>query len=142
MTRATVRPLRLANADELHVTVVEERGRRRVTPLVEEERLRFDFTHFSPLTEEEIARIEQRVNESIRDNTAVATQIQSHEQAVADGATALFGEKYGDEVRVVSMGVQPGGTAGGNKQTYSMELCGGTHVSRTGDIGLMRITSE
>ncbi len=66
----------------------------------------------------------------------------SVDDAIEAGAMALFGEKYGDEVRVVTMGVQPGGSAGGNKQVYSMELCGGTHVSRTGDIGLIRLVSS
>jgi len=98
--------------------------------LVEEERLRFDFTHFSPVSAEEIARIEQRVNGCIRENTPVATAFQSRDQAVAEGATALFGEKYGDEVRGVSVG------------SFSKELCGGTHVNATGDIGFFKILSE
>ncbi|GAB4333554.1 MAG: alanine--tRNA ligase [Desulfobulbaceae bacterium] len=98
--------------------------------LVEEERLRFDFTHFSPLTSEEIARIEQRVNACIRENTPVATEIRSRDEAVAEGATALFGEKYEEEVRVVSVGA------------FSKELCGGTHVAATGEIGLFKILAE
>jgi alanyl-tRNA synthetase len=98
--------------------------------LVSEEGLRFDFTHFSPLTPEEIIAIEQLVNREIRRNTPVATALQSREQAVAEGATALFGEKYGSEVRVVSMG------------SFSKELCGGTHTCATGDIGLFKILSE
>ncbi|MHB8808513.1 MAG: alanine--tRNA ligase [Desulfobulbaceae bacterium] len=98
--------------------------------LVSEEGLRFDFTHFSPLTPEEIIGIEQRVNQEIRRNTPVATDLQSREQAVAGGATALFGEKYGSEVRVVSVG------------EFSKELCGGTHACATGDIGLFKILSE
>ena len=98
--------------------------------LVKEERLRFDFTHFTPLAPEEIIRIEQRVNGCIRENTPVATAIKSHKDAVAEGATALFGEKYGDEVRVVSVG------------SFSKELCGGTHVEATGDIGFFKILSE
>lgn len=98
--------------------------------LVEEERFRFDFTHFSPLTKEEIIRIEQRVNGCIRENTPVATTVQPRDQAVAEGATALFGEKYGDEVRVVSMG------------SFSKELCGGTHANATGEIGFFKILSE
>jgi len=98
--------------------------------LVEEERLRFDFTHFTPLSPEEIIRVEQRVNACIRENTLVATAVQTHEDAVAEGATALFGEKYGDEVRVVSVG------------SFSKELCGGTHAEATGDIGFFKILSE
>jgi len=98
--------------------------------LVDEERLRFDFTHFSPLTADEIKAIEQMVNARIRENTPVATVFQSREQAVAEGATALFGEKYGNEVRVVSVG------------SFSKELCGGTHAEATGDIGFFRILSE
>ena len=98
--------------------------------LVSEEGLRFDYTHFSPLTPVEIMAIEQRVNQEIRRNTQVATDLQSREQAVAGGATALFGEKYGSEVRVVSVG------------EFSKELCGGTHACATGDIGLFKILSE
>ncbi|MCL7486829.1 MAG: alanine--tRNA ligase [Desulfobulbaceae bacterium] len=98
--------------------------------LVQEERLRFDFTHFTPLTAEEMNRIEQRVNECIRENMEVSTALQSRDQAVAEGATALFGEKYSDEVRVVSIG------------SFSKELCGGTHVHATGDIGFFKILSE
>ena len=116
----------------LHATMKEILGDhiKQAGSLVEEERLRFDFTHFSPLADEEISRIEQRVNNCIRDNTQVATDVQSHDQAVAEGATALFGEKYGDEVRVVSVG------------DFSKELCGGTHVNATGDIGFFKILSE
>jgi len=98
--------------------------------LVSEQGLRFDFTHFSPLTPEEIIAIEQLVNREIRRNTPVATALQEREQAVAEGATALFGEKYGAEVRVVSVG------------SFSKELCGGTHTCATGDIGLFKILSE
>ncbi|MFZ5797059.1 MAG: alanine--tRNA ligase, partial [Thermodesulfobacteriota bacterium] len=98
--------------------------------LVSEEGLRFDFTHFSPLTPEEIVAIEQLVNREIRRNTEVCTAVQAREQAVAEGATALFGEKYGSEVRVVRVG------------SFSKELCGGTHASATGDIGLFKILSE
>jgi alanyl-tRNA synthetase len=98
--------------------------------LVSEEGLRFDFTHFSPLTADEIIAIEQLVNREIRRNTPVATALQSREQAVAAGATALFGEKYGSEVRVVSVG------------EFSKELCGGTHTCATGDIGLFKVLSE
>ena len=98
--------------------------------LVEETRLRFDFTHFSPLAPEEIAQIEQAVNREIQRNTQVATELQSRDQAVAEGATALFGEKYDSEVRVVSVG------------EFSKELCGGTHVNATGDIGFFKILTE
>jgi alanyl-tRNA synthetase len=98
--------------------------------LVEEERLRFDFTHFSPLTFGEINTIEQAVNAKIRENIPVATAVQTRDQAIVEGATALFGEKYGDEVRVVSVG------------DFSKELCGGTHVKATGDIGFFKIIAE
>ncbi|UTF60440.1 alanine--tRNA ligase [Gilvimarinus sp. DA14] len=100
--------------------------------LVNSERLRFDFSHFEPLAHEQIKAIEQMVNEQILANTPVATELCDMETAQAKGAMALFGEKYGDEVRVLSMGVD----------SFSVELCGGTHVNRTGDIGLMRIVSE
>jgi len=98
--------------------------------LVEEERLRFDFTHFSPLAGEEIRAIEEAVNAKIRENIPVATAVQNRDQAIAEGATALFGEKYGDEVRVVSVG------------DFSKELCGGTHVKATGEIGFFKIIAE
>ncbi|MDW7772353.1 MAG: alanine--tRNA ligase [Desulfobulbaceae bacterium] len=98
--------------------------------LVEEARLRFDFTHFSPLTQDEVAAIELMVNREIRRNTPVSTELQSKDQAVAAGATALFGEKYANEVRVVSVG------------DFSKELCGGTHVGATGDIGFFKILTE
>ncbi len=97
---------------------------------VRPDRLRFDFTHFSPVTADEIRVIEQRVNEQIRKNTPVTTSVLSKEEAIADGATALFGEKYGDEVRVVSI------------EGFSKELCGGTHAGATGDIGVFKIISE
>jgi alanyl-tRNA synthetase len=97
---------------------------------VDHNRLRFDFTHFSPLTLGEILTIEQMVNAQIRKNTPVATALLGREQAIAEGATALFGEKYGDEVRVVTIG------------HFSKELCGGTHVRMTGDIGFFKIVVE
>jgi alanyl-tRNA synthetase len=98
--------------------------------LVEPERLRFDFTHFSPVTREELLQIEAEVNARIRDNAAVKSEVMAAEAARAAGAMALFGEKYGDEVRVISVG------------GYSKELCGGTHANAAGDIGLFRILSE
>ncbi len=100
--------------------------------LVDPDKLRFDFSHFEPVTPEQLREIERQVNEQILDNTPVQTEITDMEQAQAKGAMALFGEKYGDTVRVLSMG----------SDDYSVELCGGTHVARTGDIGLFRITSE
>ncbi len=105
--------------------------------LVAEDRLRFDFSHLKPLDQAEIAAIEAEVNAEILANEPVGTRLMSPEDAVEAGALALFGEKYGDEVRVLSMGRQ--GEGGRN---YSVELCGGTHVRATGDIGLFRIISE
>ncbi|WP_298499462.1 alanine--tRNA ligase [uncultured Maritimibacter sp.] len=105
------------------------------------DRLRFDFTHQKALTREEIAKIEADVNAFIRQNSAVETRIMTPDDARAMGAQALFGEKYGDEVRVVSMGRAPTGK-GADKNTWSIELCGGTHVARTGDIGAFVLTSE
>ena len=99
--------------------------------LVAPDRLRFDFSHPQPMTAEEIARVEAEVNEQIQANTPVGIEHLSYDDAMARGAMALFGEKYGDEVRVLSMGGD-----------FSVELCGGTHVSRTGDIGVFRIVSE
>jgi alanyl-tRNA synthetase len=104
--------------------------------LVAPDRLRFDFSHPKPLTTDEVAAIEADVNAEVRDNSEVATHLMDPEAAVAAGAMALFGEKYGEEVRVVSMGHCDDG------RTYSTELCGGTHVRRTGDIGLFKIISE
>jgi alanyl-tRNA synthetase len=100
--------------------------------LVDSERLRFDFSHFEAVTPEELKTIENMVNEQIRANTEVTTRLMSMDDAVEAGAMALFGEKYGDEVRVLSMG----------ENDFSVELCGGTHVERTGDIGFLRIVSE
>ena len=110
--------------------------------LVAPDRLRFDFVHTKPVSEAEAARIEAEVNAYIRQNDAVTTRLMSPEEAEAEGARALFGEKYGDEVRVVAMGRRPEGETGPAGQVYSMELCGGTHVARTGEIGLLKIVSE
>ena len=98
--------------------------------LVDPERLRFDFSHFQPLGAEELQAIETLVNEQIRINADVETRVMAVDQAMEAGAMALFGEKYGDEVRVLSIG------------DFSVELCGGTHASRAGDIGVFKIVSE
>jgi len=107
--------------------------------LVAEDRLRFDFSHPKPLTGEDIAAIEAEVNAEIRHNEAVSTRVMTPEDAIEAGAMALFGEKYGDEVRVLAMG-RPDWQ--GSARSYSVELCGGTHVRSTGDIGIFRIVSE
>ena len=101
------------------------------------DRLRFDVSQPRPVTPGELAWIEREVNARIRENAEVTTRLMTPEAAVAEGAMALFGEKYGDEVRVVAMGAGEG-----DKPAYSIELCGGTHVRRTGDIGLFKIVSE
>ena len=106
--------------------------------LVAPDRLRFDFSHPKPVTAEELERIEALVNEVIRQNSDTATRLMPTEQAIAAGAEALFGEKYGDEVRVLTMGLD----IGDGEKAYSVELCGGTHVHRLGDIGLFTILSE
>jgi len=103
---------------------VQQRG-----SLVDAEKTRFDFAHDAPLTHEQIARVERIVNDEILENRATAAQLMSYDEAVQGGAVALFGEKYGDVVRVLDIG-------------SSRELCGGTHVARTGDIGLFKIISE
>ncbi|HSF12246.1 MAG TPA: alanine--tRNA ligase-related protein, partial [Erythrobacter sp.] len=105
--------------------------------LVAEDRLRFDFSHPMALTSEDIAAIEAEVNAEIRANETVSTRLMTPDDAVAAGALALFGEKYGDEVRVLAMG-----RSGKEGRNYSVELCGGTHVRATGDIGVFRIVSE
>jgi alanyl-tRNA synthetase len=106
-------------------THVQQKG-----SLVDPERLRFDFSHDAPVSEQEIFQIEQIVNAEIRKNTAASAELMDKDKALAAGAMALFGEKYGDEVRVLSMG------------EFSVELCGGTHVNRTGDIGLFKVIAE
>ncbi|OYV33571.1 MAG: alanine--tRNA ligase, partial [Acidocella sp. 20-61-6] len=103
------------------------------------DRLRFDVSQPRPITPDEIAAIEREVNERIRENAEVTTRLMTPDEAVKLGAMALFGEKYGEEVRVVAMGASDNLA---EKSAYSIELCGGTHVGRTGDIGLFRITSE
>ena len=103
--------------------------------LVAEERLRFDIAHNKALSVEEMAAVEAKVNTQIRGNSEVVTRIMTPDEAVEQGAMALFGEKYGDEVRVVSMGNEAG-------KNFSVELCGGTHVKRTGDMGLFKVVSE
>ncbi|WP_416882089.1 alanine--tRNA ligase [Marivita sp.] len=100
------------------------------------DRLRFDFSHGKALTQDELRQVEAEVNAYIRQNAPVETRIMTPDDARAIGAQALFGEKYGDEVRVVSMGTQTGSGKGADGNTYSLELCGGTHVRRTGDIGV------
>ena len=100
-----------------------------------EDRLRFDFSHSKAMSLEELATVEREVNAYIRQNTPVETRIMTPDEARGIGAQALFGEKYGDEVRVVAMGRQTGSGKGGGGDTYSLELCGGTHVGRTGEIG-------
>src|SRR5690606_13335711 len=98
--------------------------------LVAPDRLRFDFSHFEPVSREQLAAIERRVNDEIRENTEAEVHHMGMQEALDFGAMALFGEKYGERVRVLRMGA------------FSTELCGGTHVGRTGDIGLFKIVSE
>jgi len=105
--------------------------------LVAPERLRFDFSHPKPMTGEEIARVEDIANDVVLQNAPVTTRLMAQDDAIASGARALFGEKYGDEVRVVAMGEGSGNTLG-----WSVELCGGTHVRRTGDIGLVSVLGD
>ena len=100
------------------------------------DRLRFDFSHGQSLSLEDLQKVERDVNAFIRQNAPVSTRIMTPDDAREIGAQALFGEKYGEEVRVVSMGTQAGSGKGTDGQTYSIELCGGTHVRQTGDIGL------
>ncbi|TGQ73089.1 MAG: alanine--tRNA ligase [Mesorhizobium sp.] len=108
--------------------------------LVAPERLRFDISHNKPISAEELEEVERMANEIVVQNSPVATRLMSVDDAIAEGAMALFGEKYGDEVRVVSMGTGLHGAKA--NRPYSVELCGGTHVRSTGDIGLVRIVSD
>jgi alanyl-tRNA synthetase len=110
--------------------------------LVNPDRLRFDFSHSEPVSAEQLAVIEAMVNQEIRDNTAVAAETMAIDDAKAAGAMALFGEKYGDQVRVITMGSMAHIEVEDAEQVFSLELCGGTHVERTGDIGAFIITSE
>ncbi|MEM8625273.1 MAG: alanine--tRNA ligase [Pseudomonadota bacterium] len=114
--------------------------------LVAPDRLRFDFQHGEAMTAQELAGVEAEVNDLIRQDAAVTTRLMTPDDAVTEGARALFGEKYGEEVRVVSMGRRDshhmGGEAGPAGLTYSLELCGGTHVGRTGEIGVFKIVGE
>jgi len=103
--------------------------------LVAPDRLRFDISHTKPLSADEIATVEHQVNERIRRNAEVTTRLMTPEAAVEEGAMALFGEKYGDEVRVVAMGAE-------GDERFSVELCGGTHARRTGDLGLFKIVKD
>jgi alanyl-tRNA synthetase len=105
--------------------------------LVAPDRLRFDFSHPKPMLAEEIERVEDIANDIVTQNAQVTTRLMAVDDAIASGARALFGEKYGDEVRVVAMGEGTGNTMG-----WSVELCGGTHVRRTGDIGLVSLVGE
>jgi alanyl-tRNA synthetase len=106
--------------------------------LVEPGRLRFDFSHTKPISADELAVVEQLANAIVAQNDPVSTRLMTVDAAIAEGAMALFGEKYGEEVRVVSMGR----SIGGERPIYSLELCGGTHVARTGDIGLIKVLSD
>src|SRR5262249_38738641 len=110
--------------------------------LVSPDRLRFDFSHPKPMTAEEIEKVEDIANEFVLQNAPVTTRLMALEDARASGARALFGEKYGDEVRVVAMGEDLSKAGGGNTLGWSIELCGGTHVRRTGDIGLISGLSD
>ncbi|HEY2758311.1 MAG TPA: alanine--tRNA ligase [Pseudolabrys sp.] len=105
--------------------------------LVAPDRLRFDFSHPKPISAEELERVEDIANDIVLQNAPVTTRLMGQDDAIASGARALFGEKYGDEVRVVAMG-EPSGNAMG----WSVELCGGTHVRRTGDIGLISVLGD
>jgi alanyl-tRNA synthetase len=136
-----------ANHSVTHL--LHEALRRRLGPhvtqkgsLVSPDYLRFDFSHPKPMTADDVAAVERDVNARIRANGAVRTRLMSPDDAVKAGALALFGEKYGEEVRVVSMGREDANGSGREQRFFSTELCGGTHVRRTGDIGFFKITSE
>ena len=108
--------------------------------LVSPDRLRFDFAHPKPISDDELVQVEEIANRMVLQNGPVETRLMGVDEARASGARALFGEKYGDEVRVVTMGVETEGERAG--KPFSIELCGGTHVRRTGDIGLVSIVGE
>ncbi len=108
--------------------------------LVEPGRLRFDISHHKPVSAQELAAVEDLANAIVLQNAPVVTRLMAVDEAIESGARALFGEKYGEEVRVVSMGVEPDSL--GNGKAYSVELCGGTHAARTGDIGLISVVGE
>src|SRR6185295_18078012 len=108
--------------------------------LVAPDRLRFDFSQPKPISQDELDHVEAYANEVVVQNAPVTTRLMSVDDAIAEGAMALFGEKYDDEVRVVSMGTALHGDKAG--KPYSIELCGGTHVGATGDIGVVRVVSE
>jgi alanyl-tRNA synthetase len=108
--------------------------------LVAPDRLRFDISHNKPISTDDLDVVEKMANEIVRQNSPVTTRLMAVDDAIAEGAMALFGEKYGDEVRVVSMGTGLHGAKA--NRPYSIELCGGTHVRSTGDIGLVRILSD
>jgi len=113
--------------------------------MVAPDRLRFDFSHPKPISAEELDRVEDIANDVVLQNSPVTTRLMALDDARASGARALFGEKYGDEVRVVAMGENPGierGNAQSNSLGWSVELCGGTHVRRTGDIGLISVVGD
>ena len=110
--------------------------------MVAPDRLRFDFVHQKPITADELRRVEDIANDVVLENDAVTTRLMAVDDAREAGARALFGEKYGDEVRVVSMGKGSSNKESGNALGWSVELCGGTHVNRTGDIGLISVTGE
>jgi len=118
--------------------------------LVAPDRLRFDFSHPKPMSEDEVQAAEDLANRVLLQNDPVVTKLMAVDEAIESGARALFGEKYGDEVRVVSMGWAPNGAAQnraaqngtGSNRAFSVELCGGTHVARTGDIGLVAVVAE
>ncbi len=143
---ATVDPVRRTAIRAHHSAthLLHEALRRRLGTHVQQkgslngpDRLRFDVSQPTPIGKDDLAWVEHEVNARIRENTEVQTRLMTPDAAVAEGAMALFGEKYGDEVRVVSMGVGEEG-----RPAWSIELCGGTHVRRTGDIGLLRIVAE